>query len=105
MNISLMILTAIITTVGLIIITKYAGRKQVSYVKKILKFLVIAPFLIILIKLLFVMVINPDETSAASSTAAEKMIEMLPETVLSAFIGDAVGFVIWGIYRWVKRLI
>jgi hypothetical protein len=103
MNISLIILTAIISTIGIILITEYAGRKRASSLKKLLGFLAIAPFLSILIKLLFAMLTNIDNAGAVSSTAADEMTTMLPEMIFSGYIGDFVGLILWGIYRWVKR--
>jgi len=105
MNISLMMFTAVITTLGLVFITEFSGRKRALSVKKFLGFLTIAPFLSILIHLLFSMVIDLDNAGEASSATSEELIAMLPETIISALIGGMVGFIIWGIYRLVKRYV
>lgn len=99
-----MIFTAFITTVGMILITEYAGKRYANYVKKFLGFLLIWPFLFIALRLLFLMLIDLDNAGAASSAASDEMLSMLPEFIASAYIGEAAGFVIWGIYRRVKRL-
>lgn len=103
MNIWIIIISAVITTIGLIIITQFMGRRAARSVNKILGFLAIVPFLSILIKLLLSMVINPDNANAASTTAANQMLEMLPESILSGYIGDVAGIVLWGLYRRIKR--
>ncbi len=103
MNISLMIITAVITTLGLVIITEYLGRKRAFSVKKFLEFLAIAPVLSILIHFLFSMAIDLDNAGEASLAAFEELTTMLPETIVSALIGEVVGIILWGIYRWVKR--
>ena len=103
MNIRLIISSTIITILGLVFITEFLGRRRSAPIKKIVEFLAIAPFLSILIRLLLSMVSDFDNAGKASSVAAEEMITMLPETILSAVIGEVVGFVIWRIYRWLKR--
>ncbi len=104
MNIGLMIFSAAITTVGLILITEFAGRKYANYFKKFLVFLAIWPFMIVLIQLLLTTLIDPDSADAAGIATLNKIMTVFPESLLSGYIGEAVGFVIWGIYRWIKRL-
>lgn len=103
MNIWLMIITAFITTVGIILITQYAGRRQANYVKKFLGFLAIWPFIVIVLRLLLLVLIDIDKAGAASPDATEDMLERIPEFIISGYIGEAAGFVIWRVYRWIKR--
>ena len=104
MNIGLIIFSAVITTVGLILITEFAGRKYANYSKKFLIFLAIWPFMIILIQLLLTTITDPDSAGAAGIAASDKIMAVFPQSILSGYIGEAVGFVTWGIYRWIKRL-
>jgi hypothetical protein len=104
MNIGLMVFSAFITTLGLIFITKYGGRRASRYFKQFLAFLAIWPFLAVCLKLLVTMSTNFDNASTASIDAAEQMIALLPEFLISGYIGEAVGFVLWGIYHRINRL-
>jgi hypothetical protein len=105
MNLFLLIFSAIITTTGIIVIAEFAGRKRARYVRQFLAFLAIWPFLSIVLNFLLSMILDPDSAGEVSLTAGEQMHAMLPEFLLSGYIGEAVGFVVWGVYRWIKHKI
>ena len=104
MNIGLMILSAVIATVGLILITEYAGRRKARYFKQFLTFLAVGPFIYILVGVMLVMVFDPDSTEAASLAAADNIMSQMPTSLVSAYVGEAVGVFLWGIYRFLKCL-
>ena len=104
MNIGLMIFSVIITTLGLIVISELAGRKAKRYFSQFLTFLVFWPVISISLKVLLVMVINPDSAEVVSTNAADQILSLLPEFMMSGYIGEAVGFIAWSIYRWIKPM-
>jgi hypothetical protein len=104
MNIELMALNAVITTFALIFIAEVAGKKYARYSKKLLGFLAVWPILFIPLKLLWTSTGEPDKAIAEAPSALGQMIGMLPAYIISGYIGVAVGFVLWGIYRGMKRI-
>jgi hypothetical protein len=101
-NIELIIVTAIITTIGLILITVSFGKKAGRSTNRILGIIGFVPLGIVAIKLIIAITIDHD--TEAGGKAIDTVIEMLPETVISALIGYVAGVFLWGIYRKIKRI-
>lgn len=104
MNVGLMIFSAVVTTGALIFITEFAGRRYSNYFKKFLVFIAIWPFMIVLIQLLLTTLTDPESVGAAGIAATDKIMAVFPESIVSGYIGEAVGFIVWSVYRWTKRL-
>ena len=104
MDISLMMLSALVTTIGLIIITEVGGRRKAKIVNQFLAYLAIAPILIVLISVIFAMIFNPDASTDIASSAASKIPSMLPGMILSTVIGEFIGGFVWGLYKVLRRL-
>ena len=102
MNIQQIIISAIVTTLGLIVITEVWGKRRANFVGKVLLFISIAPLLLVIAGPVISYLINSNNTSDLGP-AASKEIALLPGFLLSSYIGDAIGGAIFGVYRWVKH--
>ncbi len=108
LDVTQMAAMAIITTLGLILITEVIGRDEANLVQKFLAFLAIAPIVVILIRFILQVVFNIDDPTvaeAASAKASEDMIALLPEMIVSTLVGELIGTAIWGVYKFIKSLL
>ena len=102
-DIQQIVLSAIVTSVGLIIITEFWGKRRAKSINMILLFVSIARFLLVLLRPLFDTLIDVNNSNELSSAVFNEMLPMLPAFIISSYIGSAVGGVVFGIYKWVTR--
>ena len=103
LDIQQIVVSAIVTSIGLIIITEFWGKRRAKSINTILAFVSIAPLLLVLLRPLFDMLIDVNNSNELSSAVFNEMLPMLPAFIISSYIGSVVGGVVFGIYRWVKR--